>query len=51
MNSPPGEIIGLEEGWQALYEEGILRLQEALEEELVLKRKLFSNQDYSQIYT
>ena len=51
MNSSPGEIIGLEEGWEALYEEGISKLQEALEEELSLKGKLFSNQDYSQIYT
>ena len=50
MNTNVGDIIGLEEGWERIYEDGISRLQDAFEEGM-LRKKLFSNKDYSDIYT
>jgi len=51
MDSGPQEIVTLDEGWDRLYSEGIVQLQNMLEQGLENTNKLFNNQEYSDIYT
>ncbi len=47
----PGGIIGLEEGWQRVYQLGVQRVYRMVEATGPERGKAFTNKEYMDLYT